>query len=87
MRSSPNTSRGLKPNSEHDPPQLVSELLKASEVRPALQKACAIVHGKGKGMSLLQLVALVLERGLPDEDARAKLLAVKLADTGNTTTD
>jgi hypothetical protein len=63
------------------------ETLKASEVRPALQKACAIVHGRGKGMSLLQLVALVLERGLPDEDARAKMLAAKLADTGNTTTD
>lgn len=61
--------------------------LKASEVRPALQKACAIAHGCGKGMSLLQLVALVLERGLPDEDARGKLLAAKLADTGNTTTD
>jgi hypothetical protein len=38
-------------------------------------------------MSLLQLVALVLERGLPDEGARAKMLAAKLADTGNTTTD
>lgn len=63
------------------------EPLKASEVRPALQKACAIVHGVGKGMSLLQLVALVLERGLPDEDARALMLAAKLADTGNTTTD
>jgi hypothetical protein len=62
------------------------ETLKASEVRPALQKACAIVHGCGKGMSLLQLVALVLERGLPDEDARAKMLAAKLAGTGNTTT-
>lgn len=63
------------------------EPLKASEVRPALQKACAIVHGCGKGMSLLQLVALILERGLPDEDARAQMLAAKLADTGNTTTD
>lgn len=63
----------------------MSEYLKAEDIRPALQKACAIVHGCGKGMSLLQLVALILERGLPDEDARAAMLAAKLADTGNTT--
>ena len=56
------------------------------EVRAALQRACAIVHGRGKGMSLLQLVSLILEHGLPDEATRAQMLAAKLADTGNTTT-
>ena len=55
--------------------------LKASELRPALQKACAIVHGYGKGLSLLELVALILERGLPDADERERMLRAKLADS------
>lgn len=64
-----------------------SEISGRVEARAALQKACAIVYGQGKGMTLVELVALILERGLPSEDERARMLAAKLADTGNTTTD
>ena len=50
-----------------------------TEARVELQKACAIAHDKGAGMSLLQLVTLILEDGLPSRSEREKILAAKLA--------
>ncbi len=50
------------------------------EVRAALQRACAIAHGRGAHMPLLQLCVLVMRDGLPPEAEREKMLARKLAE-------
>lgn len=50
------------------------------EILPLAQRACAIVHGRGAGMSLLALWELVLEDGLPPRLERERMLAERLAE-------
>lgn len=58
--------------------------LTKKEALPLAQRACGIAHGRGAGMSLLELWELVLEEGLPSRMERERLLAEKLG--GNATT-
>jgi hypothetical protein len=65
----------------------VSEALgKRREIRTLFGKACAIVHGRGSGMSVNELMELVYEEGLPPRAEREQILEAKLAGD-NTTAD
>lgn len=66
-------------------PELPSHGLTKDEIRNGLRQACAIAHGRGTGMSLLELGALILERGLPTPEERERIRAEKLAAGDNTT--
>lgn len=55
------------------------------EIRARFQKACAIVHGRGVGMSANEMMELVLADGLPPKEERERILREKLADDGGTT--
>lgn len=61
---------------------------KGREIRGAFQKACAIAHGRGAGLSANELMQLVYEEGLPSREERERILREKLADEqgDNTTT-
>lgn len=54
------------------------------EIRARLQKACAIAHGRGAGMSANEMLELVLEHGLPPREERERILREKLVDDGGT---
>lgn len=54
--------------------------LSKDDVRNEMRQACAIAHGCGSGMSLLELGVLVLEHGLPPREERERMLAAKLAE-------
>lgn len=54
------------------------------EIRALAQKACAIAHGRGVGMSSNELWLIVLKDGLPNEEERERILREKLADDGGT---
>jgi hypothetical protein len=54
--------------------------LSKDTVRADLARACAIVHGRGAKLSLLELCVLVMKDGLLNEEERAQLLAQKLAE-------
>jgi hypothetical protein len=51
------------------------------EALPLAQRACAIAHGRGAGMSLLALWELVLDEGLPSRAEREQMLEERLGDT------
>ena len=55
--------------------------LTKKEALPLVQRACAIAHGRGSGMSLLELWDVVLEEGLPPRVERERILAERLGDT------
>jgi hypothetical protein len=63
-------------------PDLPDHGLSKDTVRTDLARACAIVHGRGAKLSLLELCVLVMRDGLLNEEERAQLLAQKLADDG-----
>lgn len=54
--------------------------LTKDEVRNGLRQACAIAHGRGSKMSLLELGALILNEGLPRPEERERIRAAKLAE-------
>jgi hypothetical protein len=54
-------------------------------LRQELRKACAIAGHTAGGLSLNQLVALVLAHGLPSPEERERLLAAKLAEDDDIT--
>jgi hypothetical protein len=55
-----------------------SDELDGREIRSQAQKACAIAHGRGAGLSSNELWLIVLKDGLPNEDERERILAEKL---------
>lgn len=62
--------------------------LQGREIRGRFQKACAIAHGRGAGMSANELMSLVLELGLPNHEERKRILAERLAaDEGGDNTE
>lgn len=63
-------------------PDLPDHGLNKDTVRADLQRACAIVHGRGAKLSLLELCVLVMKDGLLNEQEREQRLAQKLADGG-----
>jgi hypothetical protein len=52
--------------------------LSKDTVRADMARACAIVHGRGAKLSLLELCVLVMKDGLLNEKEREELLARKL---------
>lgn len=56
------------------------EYMSGRSIRADFQKACAIAHGRGSGMSANELMQLVYEEGLPSREERERLLAAKLAE-------
>lgn len=49
--------------------------MKKDDIRKEAQLAAAIVYGRGSGMSLLELMVLMLEEGLPSRVEREKIRA------------
>lgn len=62
--------------------------LNKDSVRADMQLACAIAHGVGTKLSLLELCALVLRDGLPNAGEREAIVAARHAedDEGDNTT-
>jgi hypothetical protein len=61
-------------------PDLPDHGLSKDTVRADMARACAIVHGRGAKLSLLELCVLVMKDGLLNEREREELLERKLAD-------
>lgn len=69
------------PNKSHESPPSIQ----GREIRARFQKACAIAHGCGKGLSANALMELVLEQGLPPSAERERILREKFASDEGTT--
>jgi hypothetical protein len=54
------------------------------ELQRQLKQACAIAHGRGYGLSKLDLIELVLEEGLPTRAERERMRREKLASDDET---